>query len=99
VFLPHPTRECSNLRRWIGAVLFLFFFSLPFHVHAVTVDDEHVTQECSCYCGGLSQLGSAPTAVVLTVVYQIYCVPDSRIESSATVTVEYQHARDPPISL
>jgi hypothetical protein len=63
VFFSMSSKGSSNLRRSIGAILFVFLFSLPFHFHPVT-ESQQIAQECSCYCGGLSQLGSIPQPIL-----------------------------------
>jgi hypothetical protein len=86
------------VRRYIGIILFLFFFTLPFHLHPV-IDTQQLGQECSCCCGGLSQLGSAPARVILSPVYQIFLASTAAAATAIAVTVESESARAPPYSL
>ena len=97
VLFPLSTRGRSRVRRWIGVALFLFFFVLPLHFHPV-IDSQQISQECSCQCGGLSQLGSAPTSVVLTVADQVFFARVSRPEIPVEVIVKSECARAPPLS-
>jgi hypothetical protein len=97
VFLPLSTKGHSKTRSWIGVILFLFFFTLPLHFHSVT-DSQQISQECSCQCGGLSQLGSTPAPVVLSLAYQAFFIPVRRTEFSAAIIFESESARGPPLS-
>jgi hypothetical protein len=86
------------VRRWIGAVLFLFVFTLPFHFHPAT-ENPQVSQECSCYYNGRTQLGPIPAAVVLAPIYEVVFLVTRRTEAPAAVLVESESARGPPLSL
>jgi hypothetical protein len=97
VFFPLSTQGRSRVWRWIGVVLFFFFFALPLHVHAVT-DSKQISQECSCYCGGLSQLGAAPAAVVLPVAEEVFFAPLNTTEIPVEVIFKSECARAPPPS-
>jgi hypothetical protein len=98
VFFPLSTQERSEVRqRWIGVVLFLFFFTLPLHFHPAT-DSQQISQECSCYCGGLSQLGAAPAVVVLPVADEVFFAPLNTTEIPVEVIFESECARAPPPS-
>jgi hypothetical protein len=97
VFFPLSTQGRSRVWRWIGVVLFFFFFVLPLHVHAVT-DSKQISQECSCCCGGLNQLGSAPAPVVLSVADEVFFAPLNTIEIPVEVIFESECARAPPPS-
>ena len=95
VFLPLSIKGRSKLRRWIGAVLFFFFFTLPLHFHSIT-DSRQINQECSCYCGGLSQLGAAPAPVILSVADELFFAPLYRTEIPVEVIFKSECARAPP---
>jgi hypothetical protein len=86
------------VRRYSGIILFLFFFALPFHFHPV-INTQQLSQECSCYCGGLSQLGSAPAKVVLSPVYEMFLATTPTATTAVAVTIESESARAPPDSL
>jgi hypothetical protein len=93
-----PTNGRFYVRRFIGVALFLFLFALPLHFHSVT-DRLQVSQECSCYRGGLCQLGSAPAVAVLSLVSEVFLASAPTTESAVGVTVESESARAPPYSL
>ena len=97
VFLPLSTRGNSKIRGLIGVVLFLFFFALPLHFHSAT-DSQQINQECSCQCGGLSQLGVGPAPVILALAYQVFFVPVSKAEIPAAIIFESESARGPPLA-
>ena len=97
VFLPLSTKGHSKACSWIGVILFLFFFSLPLHFHSST-DSQQISQECSCQCGGLSQLGSGPAPVALAFAYQAFFVPVSKAEIPAAIIFESESARGPPLA-
>jgi hypothetical protein len=97
VLFPLSTRGRSRVRRWIGVALFLFFFVLPFHFHLVT-DSQQISQECSCQCGGLSQLGAAPAPVVLSVADEVFFAPLKTTEIPVEIIFESECARAPPLS-
>ena len=97
VFLLFATKDGSNIPRWIGAVLFFFLFALPLHFHPVT-DSQQITQECNCYCGGLSQLGSAPEPAVLSIPHEAFFAFINRTEIPVDVVFESECARAPPAS-
>ena len=94
--LPSGNRR-SNLYRCVGAFLFVFVFTLPLHFHPVTASAQ-VTQECSCYYGGRTQLGSIPTVLVLSPIYKVTFVVTRRAEAPAAIAVESESARGPPLS-
>jgi hypothetical protein len=85
------------MRRWIGSVLSLFLFLLPLHFHPAT-DSQQITQQCSCYCGGLNQLGSAPRPAVLSIAHDMFPAYLSRTEIPLQAIVESECARAPPLS-
>jgi hypothetical protein len=85
----------SRARRCIGAVLFVFVFTLPFHFHPVA-ENRQVSQECSCYYSGRTQLGPTPAPVVLAPVYEVKFLITSRAETPAQIAVESESARGPP---
>ena len=95
--LPSGNRRC-NARRWIGAFLFLFVFTLPLHFHPGT-ESSRLSQECSCYYGGRTQLGSAPAPVTLVPTYEVVFLVARGAETPAAVPVESESARGPPRSL
>ena len=97
VFFPLSTQGRSKVWRWIGVVLFLFFFTLPLHFHPVT-GSQQISQECSCYCGGLSQLGAAPAVVVLSVADEVFFAPLNTTEIPVEVIFKSECARAPPPS-
>ena len=97
VFLPLSKKGHFDVQRWIGVLLCLFFFTLPLHFHPVT-DSQQISQECSCYCGGLSQLGAAPAAVVLPVAEEVVFAPLNTTEIPVEVIFKSECARAPPPS-
>jgi hypothetical protein len=97
VLLPLSTKGRSKVRRWMGTILFLFFFTLPLHIHLAT-DSQQITQECSCYCGGLSQLGAASAPVVLPVAEEVFSAPRVTTEIPVEVIFKSECARAPPSS-
>jgi hypothetical protein len=97
VFFPFSTQGRSGVQRWIGVVLFLFFFVLPLHFHPV-IDSQQISQECSCYCGGLSQLGVAPAPVVVSVADEVFFAPRKTTEIPVEIIFESECARAPPPS-
>ena len=97
VFLPLSMKGHSKARSWIGAILFLFFFALPLHFH-FTTDSQQISQECSCQCGGLSQLGAGPAPVVLALADQVFFLPVSSAEIPAAIIFESESARGPPLA-
>jgi hypothetical protein len=98
VLLLLSTKGRSKVCQWIGAILFLFFCALPLHVHAIT-DSKQISQECSCYCGGVSQLGSAPAPVVFSVADEVFFVRVSTTEIPVEIIVKSECARAPPSSI
>jgi len=98
VFLSASTDGGGAVRRWIGAVLFLFVFTLPFHFHPAT-ESSQVSQECSCYYSGRTELGPAPAAIVLAPSSGVVFLVTRRVKGPAAVAVESASARGPPRSL
>src|SRR5919109_5315274 len=98
MFPPLPTKGHSKVLRCIGAVLFLFFFPFPLHFHPAT-DSQQISQECSCHCGGLIQLGAGLTPVVLLVVDEVFIAPPRTTEIPVEVIFKSECARAPPSSL
>ena len=98
MFLYLSTNGRGGVRRWIGAVLFLFVFTLPLHFHPAT-ESSRLSQECSCYYGGRTQLGSAPAPVTLVPTYEVVFLVARGAEAPAAVPVESESARGPPRSL
>ncbi len=85
-------------RRTAGALLLLFVFFLPFHFHPLN-ETSHISQECSCYLGGLPQLASAPfLGVLLFFVPYILSVRFTSAEAPATLRIDFDSARAPPLS-
>ena len=91
-----PSRLSS--RRGIGVLLLLTVFFLPLHVHAVT-ESSRVSQECSCYNGGRTQLGFAPAPVTLVLTYGVVFSVIRRAETPLAVAAESESARAPPYFL
>jgi hypothetical protein len=98
VLLPLSTKGRFRVQRLIGAHLFFFFCALPLHVHAIT-DSKQISQECSCYCGGVSQLGSAPAPVVFSVGDEVFFVRVSTTEIPVEIIFKSESARAPPSSI
>ena len=85
-------------RRGIGVLLLLTVFFLPLHVHSAT-ESSQVSQECSCYYGGRTQLGWAPACVTLVPTYEAVFLVIHRAETPVAVVVESESARAPPYFL
>jgi hypothetical protein len=83
------------VRRCIGVILFLFVFTLPLHFHPAT-ESSKVSQECSCYYGGRTQLGLVPAPVTLVPIYEVVLLENRRAENPAAVVIESESARAPP---
>jgi hypothetical protein len=98
VYLFPSTIGRRLLRRCIGVVLFLFLFTLPLHFHPAT-ESPDFTQECSCYSGDRTQLGSAPAPIVLVPIYQTVFLIDRSSEDPAAVVIASEAARAPPYFL
>ncbi len=93
-----PLIKNGCLRRCIGVVLFVFVFTLPFHFHRPS-DISQITQECSCYLSGRTQLGPTPAPVVLAPGYEAIVLPPSGAEAPASVAVHPELARSPPVAV
>jgi hypothetical protein len=91
-------RSCRSGRHVISALLLLALFSLPLHVHSASATSAF-NQECSCYCGGRTQLGFAPVLSALIPIYNVVLFHTSRAETIAPVLVESAFARAPPFSV
>ena len=87
-----------NLRRLIGAFLFLAVSFLPFHVHAAN-ECSQVRQECYCHSGGRPELGSPPATVAPIRICEFVIVISRRIEIPTVSTAASEPARGPPILL
>jgi hypothetical protein len=86
------------VRRCIGAFLFLFVFTLPLHFHPATQNPQ-VSQECSCYYSGRTELGPPPAVVVLAPIYEVVFLVTRRAEAPAAIAVDSESPRGPPRSL
>jgi hypothetical protein len=95
VYLPGSPIGRQVVRRCIGIILFLFVFTLPLHFHPAT-ESSQVSQECSCYYGGRTQLGPAPAPVILIPIYEVVLLDNRRAENPAAVVIESESARAPP---
>ena len=85
-------------RYLIAGVLLLAIFFLPLHLHSFTPTTQ-VSEECSCYYGARTELGSAPTPDVLLLVFQALLLAVSKTELPVEAVVEFESARAPPRSL
>ena len=83
------------MRSWIGAVLVFFLFLLPLHFHPIS-ESQQISQECSCTCGGLNQLGSAAAPVLVSNVHNVFFAHFSKTEIALDVMIESECARAPP---
>jgi hypothetical protein len=85
-------------RRYIGAVLFLFVFTLPLHFHPAT-ESSQISQECGCYYGGRTQLGPMPAPVVLVPASEVVLLVAHTTKTPPAVVAEAASARAPPYFL
>jgi hypothetical protein len=95
VLLAHSMQRRSKAKRCIGAILFLFIFSLPLHFHPST-ESLQIGQECACHCGGLQQLGSAPAPAILSVAFEAFFACVDKTRTSVGGIVQSELARAPP---
>jgi hypothetical protein len=86
------------MRRWVGAFLFIFVLILPFHFHPAT-ENLQLSQECSCYYTGRTDLGPAPASVVVAPACEVTFLLAIGTEAPASVAVQSESARGPPFSL
>ena len=93
-----PVINAVYVRRCIGALLFVFVFALPFHFHPPS-DISQLTQECSCYLSGRTQLGPTPAPVTLAPFYEAIVLPPSGAEAPALAVVHSESARSPPVAV
>jgi hypothetical protein len=86
------------MRRYMGAVLFVFVFTLPLHFHPAA-EISQIAQECSCYDGGRTQLGSGQAAVVLVPDHDFVVLVAHRTKVAAAIVAKSESARAPPYSV
>ena len=98
MLFPPSTNRLDDVRRCIGAVLFVFVFALPLHFHPTT-EISQVSQDCTCYHTGRAQLGPALAPVILALTYTVVFLVARRSEIPAAVMVESESARGPPYSV
>jgi hypothetical protein len=96
VYVPGSPIGRQIVRRCLGVILFLFVFTLPLHFHPAT-ESSRVSQECSCYYGGRTQLGPVPASVVLVPIYEVILLDNRRGENPAAVVIQSESARGPPL--
>ena len=85
----------SFSRRYVGAVLFLFVFTLPLHFHLAT-ESSQISQECGCYYEGRAQLGPTPAAIVLIPASEVAFLIADGTKAPPAVVAESESARAPP---
>lgn len=84
-------------RRILGALLLLFVFVLPLHFHPGDQSSQ-ISHECSCYLGGSTHLGSAPSSLSLLFVPEVFFIVTSRVGTPVRLVVGSDSARAPPFS-
>ena len=82
-------------QRMLGALLLLFVFFLPLHFHP-TDESSQISHECSCYLGGPTQLGSAPSPPALVFAPVVSFVVTGRVRTAVNLVIGSDSARAPP---
>jgi hypothetical protein len=96
MFLPAAGNR-NNIQRFVGAVVVLFVFLLPFHIHSIGTPK--LNKECSCLQGARTHLAPAANVASLTPILEIafWIVPG--VWPTADDSTTLQNVRAPPDSL